>query len=262
MYPRFWDGLNEAGLSVASLYLGCSKFPDPRLGTSILYSFNLVPYVLGNFKNIQEVKTALSKLTIINPYPFEDVPQHYIISDAFGNHLIIEFVNGQMETYTTTMGVLTNDPPYDWHLTNLSLYEQLSIKNKRNKLCDDELLGSGQLGIPGDPTPQSRFIRAAFLRNTAFQSKSIQQSIGVARQILQTLSVPNGTAYLREYKDLYDWTQWSVVRDHTNLSYYFYTDFNSKLYGIHLKKLDLNAPNQKQINIDQPDWYEDISIRF
>ncbi|WP_028543686.1 linear amide C-N hydrolase [Paenibacillus taiwanensis] len=258
-FPRFWDGINEAGLSAASLSLFCSIFPEPQANTPLLSSYNVVSYVLSNFKTIKEVKTALSKLTIVNSY---NDAYHYIISDASGDHLIIEFINGKMKTYTTTRGVLTNDPPYDWHLTNLSLYEQLSLEDKCNTLCDEELGGSGQLGIPGDPTPQSRFIRGALLQQTAFIPNSVQESIGVARQILQTLSVPNGTVYLRKYKGLYDWTQWGVLRDHTNLSYYFYTDFNSKLYGIHFHELNLNARNQKQINIDQPSWYKDISDRF
>ena len=258
-YPRFWDGLNEAGLSAASLSLFCSKFPKPQAGTPLISSFNLVSYVLGNFSTIREVKDALSKLTVVNP---NNDTYHYIISDRAGNHLIVEFVDEKMNTYTTDMGVLTNDPPYPWHIANQSLYEQLSLVDNRNTLCGEELAGSGQLGIPGDPTSQSRFVRGALLQRTAFIPADVQQSIGVARQILQTLSVPNGTAYLRQYRELYDWTQWGVLRDHTNLSYYFYTDFNSELYGIHLNELDFDATKETRIDIDQPNWYKDISKQF
>ncbi|NBJ67942.1 MULTISPECIES: linear amide C-N hydrolase [Clostridia] len=254
----YWDGLNEAGLSIASLFLGCSEYPEPPSSTTLLSNINVVAYVLGNFKNLKEVETGLTKLTIIKNTSFED-SYHYIIRDLSGNHLIVEFINGKMRTYKTPLGVLTNDPPYKWHLENLSLYEHLTLEDKCNAICGFEIAGSGQLGIPGDPTPQSRFVRAAFLQQTAFLPKNLQQSIGVARQILQTLSVPVGTVYLRKYEGFYNWTQWSVLRDHTNLSYYFYTDFNSNLYGTHFHKLDLNAPNKVKFNITQSDWYQDIT---
>ncbi|WP_169513045.1 linear amide C-N hydrolase [Bacillus fungorum] len=264
------DGLNEKGLSVAGLWLACSIYPKPQMETPLLYNTNFIPFILGNFKNIEEVKSILSKITIINinELPqFANVPSllHYIVSDASGKHLIIEFENGKMKTYTTDLGVLTNQPTFDWQSTNFYLYKNLSLKDNPSLFCGEEITGSGQLGIPGDPSPQSRFVRAAFLRQTIFQPKNTQQNIGLARQILQTLSVPIGTVILQN-KDLpansFDWTRWSVIRDHTNLSYYFYTDFNSNLYGIHMKKLNLNDSKQKQIDIHQPDWYEDVSTKL
>ncbi|SER56428.1 linear amide C-N hydrolase [Salipaludibacillus aurantiacus] len=262
------DGLNEKGLSVASLWLACSEYPKPKKGEPLLYNMNLVSYVLGNFKNIQEVETALSKLTVVNItnlYPEVPALFHYIISDASGKHLIVEFIDGVMQTYTTDLGVLTNQPTYDWHLTNLNFYGNLSLKNNPDLFCGEEVTGSGQLGMPGDPSPQSRFIRAAFLRQTAFKPENTQQSIGLARLILQNLSVPIGTVIFQDPRfpeGTFDWTQWSVIRDHTNLGYYFYSDFNSTLYGIHLKQLDFKSSKQKQFPIYQPDWYENITKNF
>lgn len=258
------DGLNEAGLSAASLWLSCTEYQKPMRGKGNLYYVNVVSYVLGNFKSIQEVEAGLSKLRILS---IEIIPnytalQHFIFSDRSGKHLIVEFVNGEMHTYINELGVLTNQPTYDWHLTNLSMYGNLSLKDNPDLVCGEEVTGSGQLGIPGDPSPQSRFIRAAFLRETAFKPQTIQESIGLARQIMQTISVPIGTVIFADPplpEIAFDWTQWSVIRDHTNLSYYFYSDFNSTLYGVHLKDLDLNSSKQKQIPIYQPDWYEDVT---
>ena len=227
-------------------------------------------YVLGNFKTIQEVEAGLSKLRILSineVYPNYPALLHFIFSDISGKHLIVEFVNGVMRTFINDLGVLTNQPTYDWHLTNFSMYGNLSLKDNPDLVCGEEVTGSGQLGIPGDPSPQSRFIRAAFLRETAFKPQTIQESIGLARQILQNISVPIGTVIFANppapLPDIsFDWTQWSVIRDHTNLSYYFYSDFNSTLYGIHLKDLELNSSKQKQIPIYQPDWYEDVTKKL
>lgn len=255
----FYDGINEAGLSASGLSLFCSEYPEPEPGKQLLYNNNLVSYVLSSFRTVEEAENGLSQLSITRAVPDISRNLHYIISDASGSHLVVEFIDGKMKTYTTSLGVLTNDPPYEWHLANLSLYEQLSLTDKQNSLCGVELGGSGQLGIPGDPTPQSRFVRAEFFSKTRFYPRNTQQSIGEARQILQTLSVPAGTVYLREYPGIYSWTQWSVIRDHTNRSYYFYTDFNSNLYAIHLNELDLNSQELKQIDIRQPDWHQDLS---
>ncbi len=262
------DGLNEAGLSAAGLWLSCSEYPSSGSDKPVLYNSLFVPYVLGNFRDIHQAEAALLKLTVPNIselYPDAYSLLHYIISDVSGHHLIVEFLNGEMHVYHSNEGMLTNQPAYDWHLTNNGFYGELSLKDNTNIVCGEEVTGSGQLGIPGDPSPQSRFIRAAFLQQTAFHPKSTQEAVGLARQILQTLSVPIGTVILQsppQIAGFFDWTQWSVIRDHTNLVYYFYSDYNSKLYGIHLKALNLNASKQKSVAIVQPHWYKDITHRF
>ncbi|MCX8129298.1 MAG: linear amide C-N hydrolase [Clostridia bacterium] len=259
------DGLNEAGLSAASLWLQCSKYPNPTPGTPILCNARFVSFVLGNFRSVDEVKAALTKLTIIDPTQTQtssEAPLHFIISDASGNHLIVEFIDGEMKTYTNNIGVLTNDPPFDWHLTNLYNYENLSLRNNPKPCPDVELFGSGQLGSPGDPTSASRFIRAELLRHSTFQPKNTQESVGLALQILQTLAVPCGTLNMSTSKSKFDWTQWGVIRDHTNRSIYFYSAFNSRLYGIHLKNLDLNGSTQKTTDIIKTTWYVDLTNKL
>ena len=259
----YYDGMNEKGLSAGALYLACTKYPDPKPHTPMLYNANVVSYILGNFETVQDVKAAFAKITVVDvaeSAPELYIPFHFIISDALGGHLILEYIDGEMQAYDSELGVLTNQPALDWHLTNLSQYEQLTLEDKDNMVCGQEVTGSGQLGIPGDPTPPSRFVRAAFLRQSAFQPENVQESIGLARQIIQNLSVPMGTVILKSGE--MDWSQWVVIRDHTRRSYYFYTDFNSKLFGIHLNKLSFRGFRQKQINMEQPDWCEDITKVF
>lgn len=260
------DGLNEVGLSAASLWLDSGIYPKPISGAPILSDHNVVSYILGNFKNVNEVKEALSKVIVIDtelPFP---TPLHFIISDASGNHLVVEFVNGVMKTYINKIGVLTNDPPYDWHLTNLCNYKNLSLTNNACHCDSGELYGSGQFGSPGDPSPHSRFIRAELLSRSTFHPENIQQSINLALQVIQTIAIPCGTVNMntnsRPSEIGYDWTQWIVIRDHTNCGFYFCSAFNSKLYSIHLDKLDFNYPNPKYIDIKQPDWNEDITHIF
>lgn len=259
------DGLNEEGLSAASLWLHCSKYQQPKPNTAILSNINFVNYVLGNFKTIKEVQEALSKITVADYTDYQSsikFPMHYIITDSSGNHLIIEYIKGKIHTYTNQFGLLTNEPTFDWHNTNLGTYGNLSLSNKPNVFMGDELYGSGQIGCPGDSTPASRFVRGSLLQGSTFQPKNIQQSIGLAQQILQTLTIPCGTAIQSNNTDHYIWTQWSIIRDHTNCSIYFNTAFNSKLYGIHLKSINFETLKQKNINILQPEWYTDITRTF
>jgi choloylglycine hydrolase len=250
------DGLNEEGLSAAALSFGCGVYPEPKPGEDVLYSLSVISYVLGNFRDVEQAEKALKNLAICEA-PTTGDPNltkfHYIISDAHGENLIVEFVDGAMKTYRNTdeRGNLTNEPPYDWHVTNRKEYYY-------------ELTLERQLGSPGDQGAISRFIRACLLtQSTSFQPQNIQQSIGFAQDLLGTFGIPAGTDPRdMEGENKYKWSQWGIIRDHTNRSVYFYTDFNNKLYGIHLKELDLGAANQKQITIEMPDWYENISERF
>lgn len=256
------DGLNEEGLSAASLWLDCSSYMEPDSDKPLLFHHNLVSYVLGNCKTIAEVKAALSELTIINAteyLPLMKAPLHFIFSDASGDHMIVEFINRKMKCYFNKVGVLTNDPSFDWHLINLNNYENLSLVNNPKQIVGGEYYGSGQLGSPGDPTSPSRFVRSDLLRRSSFEPETIQQSIGLAYQVIQTLAVPCGTSNTVGTDHEFDWTQWSVIRDHTNRSVYFFSAFNSKLYGIHLKQLDFNASHRKFIELIQPAWYVDVT---
>jgi choloylglycine hydrolase len=260
------DGMNEVGLSAAALWLPGSDYPKARPGTPVLYNISLVSYVLGNFRDVDEVAEALTRITVIeankSKVSLTHPPLHFIITDAQGKHLVVEFMNGEMQTYRSKSGVLTNAPSYDWHLTNLSNYENLSVNNNPSNWWGQEINGSGQIGAPGDATPPSRFIRAEFLDQTAFQPANLQENVGVHLQILQTLVVPHGTVLNSDSEAEADYTQWSIVRDHSNRSVYFCTDFNNTLYGIHLDKLNFNSREPRQIDIVQPNWYFDISDCF
>jgi len=272
----YTDGLNEVGLSAASLWLDGSEYEYPEPGyRDVLYHGNFVNYVLGNFCDVTQAKIELSKLSICEA-PIKIVvnartPLHFIIIDSRGDNLIVEFIDGNMKTYSNigcsdtaslNRGILTNEPPYDWHITNLKNYADLSLVENKKEWAGNILFSSGQFGSPGDSSPVSRFIRAHLLTQSSCQPQNIQQSIVLAQDILQTIAVPAGTDIFDSSKNTYNWTLWSVIRDHTNRSIYFYTDFNSKLYGIHLDKLDFKAEDQKHCSIEFPDWYEDISDKW
>jgi choloylglycine hydrolase len=259
------DGLNEKGLSVGLLWLPGSEYPPSQAATNpIICNAVLGDWILGNFDSVASLKTALATITVINISELNSnafFPLHYIVSDNTGANLIIEFVNGQMQTYEAENGVMTNAPPYPYQTANLSNYVNLSLKNNPQNWWGQELNGSGCLGIPGDYTPPSRFVRATMLQQSAenYNPKNTQEAIGLAARILTSFGIPMGAQVEPNTGALGDYTLWGVVRDHKDLVYYFYTTFNNNLSAIDLKKLDFSQGQMTLKPLLQPTWSIDLT---
>lgn len=256
------DGLNEAGVSVGLLWLADSQYPTSESAKSpTIYNICLGEWILGNFASVAALKSALENVTVININ--ERVPVHfvlhYVVSDSTGANLVIEFTNGQMQTYEPANGVMTNAPPYSYHLDNLSNYVNLSLKNNAQVLWGQEINGSGCLGMPGDYTPPSRFIRATMLQQSAqnYTPENQEQAVGLTLRILQNFGTPQGSIVFNDGE--LDYTQWGVVRDHTNLVYYFFTQFNNNIFSVDLSKINFETVKPNGISIEQPVWTTDIT---
>ncbi|TYP74133.1 linear amide C-N hydrolase [Paenibacillus methanolicus] len=258
------DGLNEAGLSAAALWLPGSSYPTPDQagGRPTIYSIELVEWILGCFGTVDEVKEALAQVTVLDirrvAPGYSKPPLHYIVSDAAGRSLIVEFMGQSMQLYTCGNGVLTNAPSYDWQLINLSNYENISLVNSPRIWWGQELNGSGQLGLPGDPTPPSRFVRATALQQSGYGPSNEQHGVGLANQLIRSLAVPYGTILPAAPGGDGDHTQWAVIRDHRRRDYYFWSAFNPTLFKISLASLDLSAISPKRTPVDQPNWHVDL----
>jgi len=259
------DGLNEMGLSVGLLWLPGTQYPTAEASTQpIILNGALGDWILGNFASVESLKSALNSITVINineQYPTANFPLHYIVSDNTGANLIIEFVNGAMQTYQPENGVMTNAPPYPYHLANQSNYVNLSVKNSPQVWWGQEINGSGCLGMPGDYTPPSRFVRATMLQQSAqnYTPKNLQEAIGLATRILTSFGIAMGSQADTNNPQVGDYTLWGVIRDHKNLVYYFYTSFNNNLSAIDLKELDLSQGKITLKPLIQPTWLIDLT---
>lgn len=242
--PIAVDGLNDAGLSVGALmFPGFAQFqevPSEKCGMAVS-SFQFPLWILGHFGTAQELRDALKKDSFplvwgatlpISENPFE---LHYSIIDVTGDGLIIEFTKQGRNEYNNTLGVLTNSPPYDFHMTNIRNYIQLS------KFAHDPLnlgpmqfdsigQGSGLLGVPGDFTPPSRFVRTAAIVHFANEVQTSKEAVMLGFHVLNTVDIPRGVAssshplpFSKTY--LADYTLWVVVKDLTTKSLYF-RDYN------------------------------------
>ena len=256
------DGLNEKGLSVGLLWLPNSEYPSPSSTSPNVYNACLGDWILGNFDSIASLKAGLETITVIDIHdriPIRCV-LHYVVSDNTGGNLVIEFTNGQMQTYEPENGVMTNAPPYPYHLDNLSNYVNLNLKNNSQVWWGQELNGSGCLGMPGDYTPPSRFVRATMLQQSTqnYTPQNLEEAIGLSARILQNFGTPKGSLVAFNNGSL-DYTQWSVIRDHKNLVYYFFTQFNNNIFAVDLNKINFQTPKANEISIKQSNWMTDIT---
>ncbi|MCY1079812.1 linear amide C-N hydrolase [Archangium lansingense] len=167
--PTFNDGINSEGLSVGGLWLA----PDtmyPALGSGTKgtqVSFLDFPaWILGNFASVDDFTAALKTITVVGPAPGQPyyIPLHYIVTDSTGQSAVIEFIEGKTIVYPSTNAVLTNWPTYDWQLTNVKNYFNLTlVGNGTSTSGAGNPVGGGLVGLPGDSLSASRFVRATIL---------------------------------------------------------------------------------------------------
>jgi choloylglycine hydrolase len=268
--PYYLDGMNETGLTLGSLFFpGFAEFQSFKAGeeSSTLNNMDFVAYILGQFKEVGEIKTALPKLRVIvnkdvNKAFGTPTPLHYVVTDSSGNSIVIEYVKAKLNIYDNRVGVMTNSPPYDWHLVNLRNYAQL--KPYAPSTGDKEIdgvnytslgAGAGMTGLPGDYTPPSRFVRAFLYKDTTFpgQLENVDTAINQASRILNNFDIPKGFVREGESSEKYylGYTQWSVIGDIKNRRYYWWTEWNRQMRMVDLGKLNFEGNKTIAIPLDK-----------
>ena len=194
------EGINEKGLSAGLFYFpNYGKYPpyDPSQKEKSLADFQLVSYVLGECETVNEVKEKLQNIRVTNIEPRSSTV-HWRFTEPSGRQVVLEIVDETMRFYDNPLGVLTNSPGLEWHWTNLNNYINLqpgtTLEHDYGPLQMKSFgHGAGLLGLPGDFTPPSRFVRATFFQLTAPQQPSAQESAFQAFHILNNFDIPTGT---------------------------------------------------------------------
>lgn len=262
--PFLIDGLNEKGLAIGSFYFpataGYMPYRAKDAGKTIA-PWEMGSWILDNFATVQEVKANIGKI-VVAEVVFKDwgfsPPLHLVVHDASGKSIVIEYVGGKLNVHDNPLGVITNSPTFDWHMTNLRNYVNLSSSNAPPRQLGPVKLapfgqGSGMLGLPGDFTPPSRFVRAAFFSQWALPSKTGKEAVLQAFHLLNNFDIPKGVA--REPKKdehgniLADYTIWTSANDLKAKRFYFRTCQNSQIRMLDLTKMNLNAKDIKKISM-------------
>ncbi len=245
-YPLYFDGMNEMGLAMAGLnFVGYANYKAPVQGQDNVAHFELIPWILGQCASVAEAKELLKTLNLTDT-PFSDTlplsQLHWILADHH-EAITIESVRDGLRVYPNPAGVLTNNPPFDEQMFQLNNYMHLSPHPPKNRFSDVLPLqiyssGMGALGLPGDYSSQSRFVRAAFVKLNSRSGASERESVSQFFHILGAVSQPQGCSVFTDGE--YERTIYTSCCNTDKGIYYYTTYHNHRITGInmHREKLD------------------------
>ena len=264
--PYATDGMNEEGLTVGALfYPGFAEYQqrDADRQSTTIGAVDVVNYLLGNFKTVDEVRRAMPGIHVVRNADIEKkfgtpLPLHHVVTDASGASIVIEYTKGVLTIFDNAVGVMTNSPNYDWHLLNLRNYANLKPHGAAPRSIDGVSLapfgaGSGMLGLPGDFTPPSRFIRAVAFVHAMEPVKDAAEAVAAASAMLNNFDIPKGV--VREGATAEDfhlgYTQWSVIADTRHKVYYYWTMYDRRMRSVDFSRLDFNAKKTSAFPLDR-----------
>lgn len=256
------DGINEKGLAAGTFYFpGFAGYANitSENQSKALSPIEFTNWALTQFATVEEVKAAIHDVviapTVVKAWGDTPAPFHYVIYDKSGKSIVVEPIDGKLVVHDNPLGVFTNSPTFEWHMTNLRNFINLTPFNaKPLKVAGTELApfgqGSGMVGLPGDFTPPSRFVRAAIFSVTATPSNNSNDAVFQVFHILNQFDIPVGVARSVENGITYsDSTLITAVKDPQTLKYYFKTFDDQSIRVIDLTKFDLDAKEVKRVNI-------------
>ena len=241
------DGINEAGLSAGLFYFpGYGEYPEynPDYASTTISDFQLVSWILSRFSTVDQVRDAIKSVRVTSIDPRASTA-HWRVTEPSGKQIIIEIVDGKPNVYDSELGVLANSPEYPWHLKNLNNYVNLIPGTAGPVKMGPITLrafgsGSGFLGLPGDFTPPSRFVRATFLQTYSIPQATAFDSAMQAFHILNNFDVPLGTEFPvgDAPVNMPSATQWTIANDMRNRVIYYHTMYNRTIRSIDLGQID------------------------
>jgi|ETNmetMinimDraft_30_1059905.scaffolds.fasta_scaffold41781_2 choloylglycine hydrolase len=258
------DGVNEKGLAAGLFYHpGFASYPeyDASKADITISAKNVISFILSQYSTIEEVRKGMNKVMVV-PVVEEalgiPVAAHWMITSPEGESIVIEFTDGKMKIFDDPLGIITNAPTFDWHMTNLRNYVNLSAVALPDKKIDDIDFaplggGSGMIGLPGDFTPPSRFVRAVAWTQTARHTANAYETVYEVFRILDNFNVPLGAAEgsdsqskLEGMRSSTIWTSAWDLKDHI---LYYHTQNNRRVRAFDFKEIDFSNLGNDIIHI-------------
>ncbi|WOA55928.1 choloylglycine hydrolase family protein [Bacillus mycoides] len=260
------DGVNEAGMTCATLYFpGFATYSQSIDDNKTnLAPFDFVTWSLTQFNSVKELKKSVDSLTFLD-IPLPDLgltpPLHWILADKWGECIVLEPTNEGLKMYDNPLGVMTNSPEFNWHLQNLRQYIGLKSQPFAPTECSNVPLsafgqGSGSMGLPGDFTPPSRFVRAAYGKQNIQDIDSEEEGVSALFHILSNCEVPKGGVITEE--GTLDNTIYTSVMCMESGTYYYHTYDCRQIIAIHLfhENLDTDEIKAYSFQRKQKIFYE------
>ena len=245
-YPLYYEAANEYGLSMAGLNFpeNAHYFPEVE-GKDNIAPFEFIPWILSRCKNLTEARRLLENLSLwdVNfSEQFPLSPLHWMIADKEGA-ITVESVKEGLKIYENPVGVLTNNPAFPYHMTHLCDYLNLTARTPENRFGTDNLTtysrGMGAMGLPGDLSSASRFVRAAFVKLNSVSGNSESESISQFFHILGAVEQQRGCVILPDGS--YELTAYSSCINTDKGIYYYTTYENHAICKVDMHRCDLEG---------------------
>lgn len=246
-YPLFYDAVNEKGLCMAGLnFVGNAHYFKNKNGKSNIAQYEFIPWILGKCASTDEAKELISNINITDTPFSEHMPVgqlHWIIADK-NSAITVESVSDGIKVYDNPLGVLTNNPPFDEQMFRLNDYMHLSSRQPKNTFSDKLELkaysrGMGAIGLPGDLSSQSRFVRVAFVKANSVSGKGETESVSQFFHILGSVDQPRGCCEVADGK--YEITIYTSCCNADKGIYYYTTYDNHRISAVDMRKESLDG---------------------
>lgn len=246
-YPLYYDAINEKGLCIAGLnFVGNANYNEQVESNDNIAQFEFIPWILSQCTTVKEAKKLIENMNFINEPFNENLPLaqlHWIISDSTES-ITVESVKEGIKIYNNPVGVLTNNPPFDKQMFELNNYMNLSPKSPQNKFAKSLDLqtysrGMGAIGLPGDLSSQSRFVRVAFVKMNSVSGDTEKESVNQFFHILNSVDQQRGCCQLDNGK--FEITIYTSCCNATKGIYYYTTYDNHQISGIDMHKENLDS---------------------
>ncbi len=245
--PLFYDAVNEHGLAMAGLnFPGNAYYPPFAPGKDNVTPFEFIPWILGQCKNLQEARALLERINLVN-IPFNEKlplsPLHWMISYQ-GKSVVVESMTDALHIHDNPVGVMANNPPFDYHLFHLNHYRRLSVDNGENTFdvnlpLDHYCQGLGGIGLPGDVSSMSRFVRMAFGRAHCVCDGEESSSVSQFFHLLSSVEMVRGVC--RVPSGHWDITVYSACMNADKGLYYYTTYDNRQITCVDMHRTDLEG---------------------
>lgn len=245
-YPLFYDATNEKGLSMAGLNFPKNAwYHKPVEGKDNIATFEFIPWVLSQCQNVEEAEKLCQNLNLTDELFNDKFPEstlHWLIADK-ERAITVESMRDGLHIYDNPVGILTNNPPFPIQLFQLNNYRYLSAKTPENTFgevsLDDYSRGMGGLGLPGDLSSMSRFVRACFTKLNSLCGESETESVAQFFHILGAVAQQKGLCFV-EHSGMYEFTIYSSCVNTDKGIYYYKTYENSCISAVDMHKEDLD----------------------
>ena len=266
-YPLYYDAINEYGLCIAALnFPGNAFYHTEKKGFHNIASFELIPWLLSNCKSVEEAKKILELTNILGTSLSPELPAsplHWLLCDK-NESVVIESIAEGLKFYQNDIGILTNNPPFPYHVQNLSNYLNITSNEPTNRFSPNLQIspysfGMGGLGLPGDLSSASRFIRAAFVKENSSCDHDEISSINQFFHILDSVAQTQGCVRL---KDGLEKTVYSSCCNADTGVYYYKTYDNSQITAVSLHNI---RTKENSLDIYPLRWncsvqYENVAV--